>query len=175
MTKKKQPGAVAKIVILLLALSIASVAATQVLAWRWQYHQALGKPLQGYWYWPWDWLKWSMRFYDTHSQIVMTGIAVFLMTLTMMLLVFYMRIMLIKRDTSAMDDLHGSAHWASKQEIQETGLLDCKGVYVGAWTDKNDKTWYLRDPARVSGWCCPRCSVGRNRHWCMTSRVKTGH
>ena len=35
MTKKKQPGAVAKIVILLLALSIASVAATQVLAWRW--------------------------------------------------------------------------------------------------------------------------------------------
>lgn len=144
MTNKKQFGAIAKIVILLLALSIASVAATQVLAWRWQYHQALGKPLQGHWYWPWDWLKWSMRFYDTHSQIVMTGIAVFLMTLTMMLLVFYMRIMLIKRDTSAMDDLHGSAHWASKQEIQETGLLDCKGVYVGAWTDKNGKTWYLR-------------------------------
>ena len=134
MTKKKY-GTVTKFIILFLALSIASVAATQVLAWRWQYHQALGKPLQGHWYWPWDWLKWSMQFYDKHSQVVMTGLAVFLMTLTMILLAFYMRIMLIKRDTSAMADLHGSAHWASKQEIQETGLLDGKGVYVGAWTD----------------------------------------
>lgn len=42
--------------------------------------------------------------------------------------------------------LHGSAHWASLKEIKKSGVLrKKKGVYVGAWQDKNGVTHYLRD------------------------------
>ena len=46
-------------------------------------------------------------------------------------------------------DLHGSAHWASREEIRATGLLGRdRGVYVGAWRDPQSKrTKYLRDPS----------------------------
>jgi type IV secretion system protein VirD4 len=40
--------------------------------------------------------------------------------------------------------LYGSARWADKADITAAGLLDNDGVYVGAWTDKNDRTHYLR-------------------------------
>ena len=35
------------------------------------------------------------------------------------------------------EDLHGSAHWATEQDVRNTGLLDAKqGVYVGGWYDE---------------------------------------
>lgn len=39
--------------------------------------------------------------------------------------------------------LHGSAHWASPGEIRKTGLLEGKGVYVGA-VNSGGKVQYLR-------------------------------
>ena len=42
-------------------------------------------------------------------------------------------------------DLHGSAHWATKKEIQDMGYLEGKGVYVGGWFDTKAKQHlYLR-------------------------------
>jgi type IV secretion system protein VirD4 len=45
---------------------------------------------------------------------------------------------------SKKNDLHGSAHWATPDEVKKTGLLAGKGVYVGAWIDAMGKTRYLR-------------------------------
>ena len=47
------------------------------------------------------------------------------------------------------DDVHGTAHWASRAEIEATGLLPRKGrpgagVYVGGWTDGRGRLRYLR-------------------------------
>lgn len=41
--------------------------------------------------------------------------------------------------------LHGSACWASKKDIEQSGLLgNDEGVYVGAWEDKDGRLHYLR-------------------------------
>jgi type IV secretion system protein VirD4 len=41
--------------------------------------------------------------------------------------------------------LHGSARWANKKDIEESGLLgNDEGVYVGAWEDKDGTLHYLR-------------------------------
>ena len=47
------------------------------------------------------------------------------------------------------DDVHGTAHWASRAEIKATGLLPGPGrpgvgVYVGGWTDRRGRLHYLR-------------------------------
>jgi len=44
------------------------------------------------------------------------------------------------------EDLHGSARWATKSDVGDTGLLDAKrGVYVGGWYDMQDRRLrYLR-------------------------------
>ena len=46
-------------------------------------------------------------------------------------------------------DIHGSAHWASKEEIQRMALLPTKTAsiktcYVGGWPDEKDQTQYLQ-------------------------------
>jgi type IV secretion system protein VirD4 len=41
--------------------------------------------------------------------------------------------------------LHGSARWAERRDIQEAGLLENDGVYVGAWIHpKTRQLHYLR-------------------------------
>lgn len=45
---------------------------------------------------------------------------------------------------SKKNDLHGSAHWATADEVKRSGLLAGKGVYVGAWVDAMGKMRYLR-------------------------------
>src|SRR5205823_9274534 len=44
------------------------------------------------------------------------------------------------------EHLHGSARWATRDDIRETGLLDAKqGVYVGGWKPKRwSRLHYLR-------------------------------
>ena len=49
------------------------------------------------------------------------------------------------RRPKATKDLHGTAKWATKKEIEEMSYFDGKGVYVGGWWDKGKKMQrYLR-------------------------------
>jgi type IV secretion system protein VirD4 len=49
------------------------------------------------------------------------------------------------RRPKATKDLHGTARWAKKEEIEEMGYLDGKGVYVGGyWDEKKKAQFYLR-------------------------------
>jgi len=51
-----------------------------------------------------------------------------------------------RRLTENADHLHGSARWASEDDIRETGLLTTRGgVYVGGWCpDRDYRLRYLR-------------------------------
>jgi type IV secretion system protein VirD4 len=47
------------------------------------------------------------------------------------------------------EGVHGTAHWANRQEIEATSLLPKRGkagegVYVGGWTDERGRLHYLR-------------------------------
>ncbi len=57
----------------------------------------------------------------------------------------FMLIVMARQDYGAIKDLHGSAKWASRKEIEDMGYFGGKGVYVGGWWDDSRKRqFYLR-------------------------------
>ena len=134
---------------LLLASLLASSAATQLLAWRLHYHPALGEPLIGRLYRPWAWLIWRAR-YRAHAPAVFAllqaaGGAAGLLGGLGLLIAFGLR----GRNALRHEGVHGTAHWASRGEIEATGLLPARGqqgagVYVGGWQDERGRLHYLR-------------------------------
>lgn len=128
-------------------------AATEHVAGTFGYQSSLGKPLFQHVYSPFQFIAWAVRF-DHPSRFGLAIHAVFLRGYEMVLFgnglgvciaasMAARRIRRLQRHT----DLHGSAHWASLEEIRATGLLGRdRGVYVGAWRDpQSARTKYLRD------------------------------
>ena len=50
-----------------------------------------------------------------------------------------------RKSTDSLMNLHGSATWATREDIEKLGLLDATdGVYIGGWRDpKTEKIYYL--------------------------------
>jgi type IV secretion system protein VirD4 len=123
---------------------IVSGLATQFVAWRFAYHPALGEPLIGGLYVPWSWIVWQAKFQTSgpqtfkmlHAGIGMAGA----LAAAAALFVLSSR----GRRAQRHDGIHGTAHWATAEEIEETGLLGGKGVYVGGWYDRHGDLRYLR-------------------------------
>jgi type IV secretion system protein VirD4 len=129
--------------------------ATQVLAERFSYQRSLGIPLlttkRFSIYEPFAWAVWLWR-YGTSTDpmvrralmtgplIVVTGAAV---TIGIVLSENLRRTRKLSRNA---EDLHGSARWATREEIVAMGLLDAtQGVYVGGWVNPETKRLeYLR-------------------------------
>lgn len=136
-------------VILGLAL-LASIAATQYLADAFAFHPTLSGRIAGQLYWPWSWAVWSFSWGSLYTSFIQQGIAVFTSGTSFPLLLWAAHRFKQHRRLSALEGLHGTAHWASRQEIMDSGLLPrpetpSQGVYVGAWFDeKSRQTRYLR-------------------------------
>src|SRR5580700_4627690 len=128
-------------------------AATQELARAFGYQASLGQPLLGHAYSPFDLVAWAIKFdhparfglgihrvFAHAYEIVVLGNVI---GICVAVLIAVRRVGRLQRRT----DLHGSAHWASPQEVRATGLLDRdRGVYVGAWRDpRSGRVKYLRD------------------------------
>jgi hypothetical protein len=88
-----------------------------------------------------------------------------------------------------MEDLPGSAHWATPDDVRETGLLAARqGIYIGGWYNEAEGHLHcLRDdgpahvlafatraPVRASAWLSPGCSSGWKAALSTTSRERTG-
>jgi type IV secretion system protein VirD4 len=128
-------------------------AATQEVARAFGYQASLGRPLFGHAYSPFDLVAWAIKFdhparygLEVHHVFVHAYANVALgsaLGIFVAVLIAARRVGLLQRHT----DLHGSAHWASPQEVRATGLLDRdRGVYVGAWRDPHSgRIKYLRD------------------------------
>ncbi|MBV9719222.1 MAG: type IV secretory system conjugative DNA transfer family protein [Candidatus Eremiobacteraeota bacterium] len=130
-------------------------AATEHVARTFAYQASLGKPLFEHIYSPFQFIAWAVRF-DHPSRFGLATHHVFLHAYEIVLFgnglgVFAAASMAVGRlrRLQRYSDLHGSAHWASLEEIRATGLLGRdRGVYVGAWRDPQSKrTKYLRDPS----------------------------
>lgn len=111
------------------------------------YHSDLGRPLfeafDRAWYWPWKFLTWAGEYshFPQVKQIVdqtyMAGVGV-----PMLAVLIYLA---CQQSLKGRDDLHGSAHWATPEEVEKTGLMAGQGVYVGGWLNpKTKKLHYLR-------------------------------
>lgn len=116
------------------ALLCGSSAATQYLASKFGYHPQLGGEIGNGIYLPWQWLSWG-RLVEKYPQIIadaqMVGLSV-----TFCLSMFSVLILLASQRNQKekpIHDLHGSAHFAEKEDIDQMSLLMGSGVYVGAW------------------------------------------
>lgn len=136
-------------------LFLVCMIATQYLASSFEYQSSLGQPAFFIFgtpiYPPLDWIKWIWRwnslrnveaqhFFSVTYYIVVIG----------SLLAFFAAGYIAYRRTSNLhgetEHIHGSAHWATLEEVKETGLFENdKGVYIGGY--KHPKTGtihYLR-------------------------------
>lgn len=124
---------------------IANLIATQFIAARFYYSAALGKPLiplgRGGIYAPWLWMLWFLRYTRSAVPYVKNtvGYAILLVVVLSLLGGFYVFIINFKRSRKLLEgneDLHGSARFATKEELIQNGILTCpKGVYIGGYND----------------------------------------
>lgn len=117
---------------------------TQYFAKIFTYSNALGTSFYHV-YWPWFigiwWLHWHLIYPHYFTAAFNIGLMVTSGGF-MMCAVFKI---ISARSSTANESLHGSARWAEQEDIIEAGLLGHdKGVYVGAWKDKQDQIHYLR-------------------------------
>jgi len=122
---------------LLLALASLSLATQQVAAY-FAYQPALGLPWMSafgtVWYAPWKIITWHQMGsqHEAVRQAVFHGQMLFMIP---QMLIFGYALM-SARKPKGHSDLHGSARWASDDEIKEMGLLEGRGVYVGGWVKR---------------------------------------
>lgn len=143
---------------------------TQYVGWKFNYHNTLGLPVAMFGehkvYWPWQILLWIMRFFrpDSSPEVlqVIKSAQVLLAVGAISAILFpvgyvFHRTRKLKDERN---DLHGSAHWASADEIQAAGILptpeNVGGVMLGAvnvpvmssrfnpFKSKQTKTVYMR-------------------------------
>jgi type IV secretion system protein VirD4 len=140
----------------LLLLVVVNFAATQYVAARFQYQPALGRPLTrmktgvGI-YQPFAWIIWGWHNSTSQDQQVRKPLfegemIVFAGSFACVGVFFGATSRRSRRLMRNADDLHGSARWATKDDIRTTGLMDAQhGVYVGAWCAENsNRLQYLR-------------------------------
>jgi len=127
----------------------ASVAATQFAAWRFHYHPGLGRPIFDQFYAPWCWLTWQIQFAKQGPQ-TFSLVNIFCLLVFGGLLYGYLTLKTVRsRSSKGPEGVHGTAHFATEEEVVQTGLLtprgeQAAGVYLGAWKDPQGNVRYLR-------------------------------
>jgi type IV secretion system protein VirD4 len=121
-------------------------AVTQYTAWQFNYHGTLGAPAAimgtAKIYWPWDILIWIARFFrpdsspDVLSVIKTAQVALACGAISAIIFPMAYVFRRTRKLKDQRNDLHGSAHWASADEIQDAGILptpkNVGGVMLGA-------------------------------------------
>jgi type IV secretion system protein VirD4 len=139
----------------LLLLIVTNVVATQFIAYRFRYQPALGTPLasiRGHAvYQPLRWAWWAWRHGSSTNprvrQPILLGALIVVVGATATLgAVYALNIRKTRRLSQNTEDIHGSARWATVEDVRATGLLDNpQGVYVGGWyEDSLRRLHYLR-------------------------------
>ncbi len=129
--------------VLLLAVSCMSLA-TQRTAEYFQYHDSLGSPFFGGFYLPWMVFLWKATFpasdpYGFMARAIEQSQLLYLFPqyVVMGLWLFF------SPRLKGNEVLHGSARWASEEDIRSMGYFDGKGVYIGGYVKKLTGIAYL--------------------------------
>lgn len=122
---------------LFLYLLLLSGFCTQYVAHKLTYRPGLGHSFLGIFYMPWSWMVWFWKFYDTSSDAFIVPMLLFPVGLATGLLVFVFVIGQMTRSSRKKEDLHGTARFATKEDVFESGLLPARneGVFCGSWVD----------------------------------------
>lgn len=161
----------------LVALTIANVIATQYIAQAFAYQPALGKPLWGPGilngnyvsiYAPWNWLPWVFKFAATANaqiRVPMTNGAAIAIAGSVVSLIIGASINAFanRKLLQNTDQIHGSARWATKKEIEKMGLLSdgTPSIYIGGYRDEKKQTHYLKHSGPEHAICIAPSGSGK--------------
>ena len=136
---------------LIAGAAIFSAAATQFVAYRVNYHPAIGAPLFGHFYAPWEWIEWQKATWAADARRTFQIVDVSLFgTGTFALFGGFAYSASVRRRPRKHEGVHGTARFQTESAIRKSGLLPTApggqhaGVYVGGWTDRKGRTHYLR-------------------------------
>ncbi|MCL2430452.1 MAG: type IV secretory system conjugative DNA transfer family protein [Alphaproteobacteria bacterium] len=131
--------------------AITSSLATQFIAWRVDYHPALGVPWTGHLYAPWKWLEWQASAWAPNAEASFRVVHAGLLGVTALAMFGAVAASTARRRRPIRHEgVHGTARFQTEPEIRRGGLLPRRtgaahaGVYVGGWTDLKGTTHYLR-------------------------------
>ncbi|MDB5533414.1 MAG: traG [Hyphomicrobiales bacterium] len=146
-------------VLAVLTLAGGLQSATQFFARDMRYQDALGTNAN-HLYAPWEILRWANKWYQHYPDTFLRAGSVGIAVAGVGLIVLVVAKMILANTSKANEFLHGSARWANRKDIQNSGLLPRprtwreivmlrtpaahSGVYVGAWVDRRGKFHYLR-------------------------------
>ncbi len=137
---------------------------TQWIAENFAYHSSLGGTLFKNYYYPWKWIGWSQLYssaYPIFFQKVWLAVAAGVVGAIILLMMFTIRSRKVSQGNLS---LHGTAHFASKEEIeQESGLYNRgEGVYVGSYKPSIfSKIQYLRHNGKEHIFCFAPTRAGK--------------
>lgn len=136
-------------------LLLVSFLATEYLACRFHFQEALGAPLFSVFnlriYQPAKWVAWAWKYRHLQETQVQTAffqayLVVIFGSFASILAAAYLSYRQSDDEEAGFENIHGSAHWATPKEVEATGLLNNgEGVYVGGFEHpKSGKMHYLR-------------------------------
>lgn len=146
--KARKVRAISTAVLAVYVIALSSLC-TQFVAHRFNYHPALGKAYANF-YPPWEWARWLTVYYDAGKNSFNYAFIIFALGVGAGLVAYVLYIGFVTRSIKKHESVHGTAHFATGEEIRKTGLIPAegkagKGVYVGAWRDpETNVTHYLR-------------------------------
>jgi len=135
---------------LLVGLIAVNLVTTQFVASRFDYHPDLGEPIFGKLYWPFACWKWAYQYYSVDGQTFAYAFLILTVGLLGAMLSYVVYVGIATRSSRKHVDMHGSAHFATREEVHESGLIprgnqSGQGVYCGGWIDpKTERMHYLR-------------------------------
>ena len=148
-TRRKKPMRRSRVVPALAAGSLVAgaSAATQYFAHNFNYQPVLGEHFHQV-YAPWAIYEWYSKWGAIYPKELEAAVSAGVMVSAGGLAVTALAKIIAANTAKADEHLHGSARWATKDDMLKASLLGNAGaeggVYVGAWRDKSGKLHYLR-------------------------------
>ncbi|MBU1386944.1 MAG: type IV secretory system conjugative DNA transfer family protein [Proteobacteria bacterium] len=133
--------------IAVIALLILLTLFTQYLGFKFSYNTALGSPLYGKFYNPFNGISWYLNYYQYYPNSFYEAVVVTGFGLGVIVLVGFLINIMLQRRLRFIKDLHGSAKFASFEEIKQMGFIqddnNNNGVIIGGYQAGNFK-YYLQ-------------------------------
>ncbi|MCT7910721.1 type IV secretory system conjugative DNA transfer family protein [Aliarcobacter butzleri] len=148
MNKNKETNQVLVYILAVIGIAftftVMSSIATQYLAKSFNYSSSLGETILFEFYNPFNWIFWSITYQSYYPEFFKEFYMYIGAGIILSFFIFIFIKLIFLRKSKAIKDLHGSAHWATIDEIKQMGILDKdKGVYIGGYQHKNSLE-YLR-------------------------------
>lgn len=142
-SKKKGSKPWVRLVLVLLAVLLGLATATEHFAYTMNFQPALGPNLYNV-YCPWAILIWFMKWGEVYPDHFILSGSIGAMVVAVLMILIVIRGIVVSRSSKANEYLHGSARWATHEDIKDAGLLSTDGVFVGAWQNDKGQIEYLR-------------------------------